>query len=224
MLSHEHFDHMSMAPDLLRRLPVGHVAVNNHFGKTAAGRHMLAAFRSHDIPVSAMRAGDCLRVGSTCVHILNPPHDWEINPPPGELLNETSLVALVRSEVGQVMLTGDAGLSALAPLVFADHTTGGVDVLQAPHHGTPSMASAALLRKLRPRLVVASRSASAWLPGEIRTLPLPEATRYYDTALDGMTTITLSASASACVRTFLRRAESTAKAKPSPEGAEAHWQ
>ena len=99
-----------------------------------------------------MQAGDLERIGDTEIRVWHPPPpDWERQ----RVRNDDSVVVELRQGDVSILLTGDiereaeralAPRLALAPIV----------VLKAPHHGSATSSTAALIAAARPGAVVFS--------------------------------------------------------------------
>jgi competence protein ComEC len=151
-ITHGDPDHIGGAPAILRLFqpPVvwEGVPVPPH-----AGLALLAkAADGLRIHWRTVQAGDVERIGEVRLRILHPPlPDWERQ----RVRNEDSIVIDVRIGEVSVLLPGDVGKegeTALLPLVSPAPIT----IVKAPHHGSATSSTPALLAALRPEAVVFS--------------------------------------------------------------------
>jgi len=115
-------------------------------------RELQAAARQAGSAWHAVRRGDAVTFDDVEVSILHPlPPDWERQ----RVRNDDSIVLDVRMGSVSVVLTGDIEAAAEADLarVLAPAP---IRVLQAPHHGSATSSSWALLRAAAPRAAIVS--------------------------------------------------------------------
>jgi competence protein ComEC len=163
ILSHADLDHFNGLVDLLDRFAVGQVTYTPTFAdKTTPGvRHTLEILEGRGIPIRVVKAGDRLTAGEVTLEVLHPPAQG-----PEGVENVRSLVLEVRHARNTLLLTGDlegAGLDRVLSLPRRR-----IDVLQAPHHGSPRANTKELAAWARPRVVVScqGRPQSPADPGE----------------------------------------------------------
>jgi competence protein ComEC len=160
LLSHADLDHFNGIPDLLERFTVGQVTCTPTFAeKPTPGVHgVLAEIDRRGIPRRVVRAGDFLTAGDVRLEVLHPPAEGvEGNE------NARSLVLVVRHAGHVLLLTGDlegAGLQRVLRLPPI-----GVDVMQAPHHGSKVSNTPDLARWARPQVVISCQGPP---PGGLR--------------------------------------------------------
>jgi len=148
-VSHADIDHFNGLPAILERIAVGQVSVTPSFDErdTDAGRAVRAALARQRVPVRVVQAGDRLTYGALRVDVLHPPPSG----PEGKE-NYRSLVLHLTHGAHRLLLTGDLegpGLDALL-----DQPALPVDVLMAPHHGSPAANTGPLAAWCQPRVVV----------------------------------------------------------------------
>lgn len=148
-LSHADLDHFNGVVELLERFDVGLVTMTPSFTqKSLPGvQKTLAEMERRHVPVRIAQAGDRLTAGAVTFDVLHPP---AFGPDGNE--NARSLVLRLSSENRTVLLTGDLegpGLNRVLTLPPEP-----VDVLMAPHHGSPTANTPPLPRWARPKLVV----------------------------------------------------------------------
>jgi len=126
VLSHLDTDHVSGAAALLRTLSVG---------------------RSR--PPGSLRAGDEVEIPGALLEVL-----W---PPPGRPAEGNDGSTVIRLSAGglTMLLAGDLEEEGLAGLLASGRDVR-ADVLLLPHHGRPTPLAGALLRAVRPRILVSS--------------------------------------------------------------------
>jgi competence protein ComEC len=143
-LSHAHPDHALGLQAVLEEVPTQQVWLPAGVGQGPLVSALLEAAGS--APVDEVEAGDPgLSIGAARLEILGPPVDR------GQLEseNDRSLVLRVRHDDVTFLLTGDLerqGEAALDP--------GHVTVMKAPHHGSNTSSTQALLAKSMPKYVV----------------------------------------------------------------------
>lgn len=149
-LSHADLDHFNGLPALLERFPIGQISCTPTFAhrKLEGVRLTLAALEGRKVPVRVIHAGDRLFAGEVIFDVLHPPAAGPDGPE-----NVRSLVLLVRHAGNSILLTGD--LEGVGRDLLLSQSPGIVDVLQAPHHGSPLANGPELVAWARPRLVVA---------------------------------------------------------------------
>jgi len=109
--------------------------------------------------VELVARGDSIRLGDVALRTLWPPRDV----PDGFDDNDTSMVTLIETESGAVLLTGDiegdamGRLRALVP-GLAGVTAGGV--IELPHHGSAREEAYGFLDWLDPGVVLQSTGPS----------------------------------------------------------------
>jgi competence protein ComEC len=155
-LSHADLDHFNGLLQLLDRFAVGRVSCTPTFADkgTPAVALTLAALAEHRIPVRILRAGDVLQAGDVRLEVLHPPAAG-----PDGVENVRSLVLEVRHAGHSFLLTGD--LEGLGQERVLGLPRRRIDVLMAPHHGSPAANGMALARWARPRVVVSCQGPEA---------------------------------------------------------------
>jgi competence protein ComEC len=152
VVTHGDPDHIGGAPAILRLFQPAvvweGVPVPPH-----AGLALLAkAADGLRIHWRTVQTGDVERIGDVRLRVLHPPlPDWERQ----RVRNEDSIVIDVRIGDVSVLLPGDVGKegeAALLPSVSPARIT----IIKAPHHGSATSSTPALLAALRPAAVVFS--------------------------------------------------------------------
>jgi competence protein ComEC len=149
ILSHADLDHFNGLPDLLDRFSVGEVICTPTFSnKETPGVHLvLERLRQREVKVRIIMRGDKFQVGDVAFHVLHPPDQG----PPGNE-NTRSLVLLVRHLGHSMLLTGDLEGEGRAQVL--SEPVDPVDVLMAPHHGSPTVNDVRLAEWAKPKVVV----------------------------------------------------------------------
>ena len=148
VLSHPHPDHALGLASALKQVPTERLWLPAGEEDGPLIRQVVAA--AGHARVEEVEAGHPpLRLGEATLEVLAPP-----DPDTRELLegaNDRSVVLLVRHGDVTVLLTGDVEADGEAAL--AEHL-GPVTVMKAPHHGSRTSSTEALLARTRPRHVV----------------------------------------------------------------------
>ncbi len=152
VLSHAHADHLNGLLAVARNFRIG------EFWEAGAARDdPLHAALLKALPVSTLRRrpgrGFRLRIGGVSVETLQPSGDAdEVR---AEAANDRSLVLRIAAGPTAFLLPGDIGGAAERELAGAAGDIRSA-VLKAPHHGSASSSSEALLDGVRPRCVLVS--------------------------------------------------------------------
>ncbi|MFL5321836.1 MAG: ComEC/Rec2 family competence protein, partial [Myxococcaceae bacterium] len=144
VLSHPHPDHALGLISVLPKVPTRELWL----GAGAEDGPLLAAVRSAagDATVKEVEAGSApFQLGLAKVEVLGPPKDRVLL----EGVNDRSVVLRVSFGEVSILLTGDIEAAAEETL-----ETGPVTVMKAPHHGSSTSSSKALLERARPKIVV----------------------------------------------------------------------
>ena len=145
IVSHRDRDHAGGAASLLAAFPVGQV-----WSSVAVADPLLAGART----VHRCRAGARFAAGSIAFAVLSPPAS--VYGRRNATTNERSCVILARVGTHRVLLTGDVPVREERALVQAAASAGRsvqADLMLAPHHGSRSSSSEALLAAVAPRWV-----------------------------------------------------------------------
>jgi competence protein ComEC len=151
-ITHGDPDHIGGARAVLRqfRPPVvwEGVPVPPHPGLAA----LAAAADDLGIRWRTVQAGDVERIGDVHLHVLHPPlPDWERQ----RVRNEDSIVIDVRMGDVSVLLPGDVGKEGEAAML-PHLSSARIVIVKAPHHGSATSSTPALIERLRPAAVVFS--------------------------------------------------------------------
>jgi competence protein ComEC len=182
-LSHADLDHFNGLAQLLDRFSVGQVSCTPTFAdKHTQGVAMtLDALEQWGVPLRVVKAGDVLAGGEVRLEVLHPP---AVGPPGVE--NVRSLVLEVRHAGHAILLTGD--LEGLGQQCVLSLPRRRIDVLMAPHHGSPAANTEELAKWARPGVAVSCQGAETGRKdggGPYRAV----GARYLDTHHDGAVSI-----------------------------------
>nr|WP_255449826.1 MULTISPECIES: DNA internalization-related competence protein ComEC/Rec2 [Myxococcaceae] len=147
VLSHPHPDHALGLRSVLAKVPTARLWLSADTTDGPLSRAVIAA-AGPGAQVEEIEVGHPpFPLGEATLEVLGPPRDRVLL----EGANDRSIVLRVRHGAVSVLLAGDVeaeGEAALLP------SLGPVTVLKAPHHGSRTSSSPALLERLRPRYVV----------------------------------------------------------------------
>ncbi|MCS6977400.1 MAG: DNA internalization-related competence protein ComEC/Rec2 [Gemmatales bacterium] len=151
LLSHADLDHFNGVPGLLDRFSVGMITVTPTFfaREEPAVDTIMARLEQQRLPSRIVQAGQLLKAGETEIEVLHPPASGPQGPE-----NARSMVLLVRYRGRSLLLTGDLEQEGLERVLSMAPRR--VEVLIAPHHGSPSANTERLAEWANPRLVVVS--------------------------------------------------------------------
>jgi competence protein ComEC len=124
-LSHAHQDHMDGLVDVLAAMRVGELWVGRNPATGGYVRLLETASRA-GVPIRSLRAGDV----AGGFRVLHPPGNHRTGPTPS---NDDSLVLLLETPTGSVLLSGDIETDLPSPPER-------VTVLKVPHHGSRNAA------------------------------------------------------------------------------------
>ncbi len=188
ILSHGDLDHFNGLRDLLDRFAVGLVTCTPTFAdkSTPGVRHTLDILQERAIPMRIVKAGDRLTAGDVTLEVLHPP---AVGPEGNE--NARSLVLQVRHAGHIILLTGDLDGAGLQR-VLSELPARRVDVLMAPHHGSPLTNTPELARWAQPRVVVSCQGRTS-TSAEVGKRYGRVGTQFLDTHNQGAVTVRSSA-------------------------------
>ncbi|MFU8888534.1 MAG: ComEC/Rec2 family competence protein [Trueperaceae bacterium] len=138
--SHADADHIEGLTAVLRSFPVGALLIGHPAEERVAFVDLLRTAAERGVPVVQARRGETYRVGGLDLDVLHPTHAAAGEP------NEDSVGLLVRWRGAPwALLLGDAPAAVEARLAVPP-----TPLLLAPHHGSASSTSEALLRAAQP--------------------------------------------------------------------------
>jgi competence protein ComEC len=152
VITHGDADHLQGARGLLERIGTRSVWEGVPVPPHAGLRALASAISNRHATWRTLQAGDRERFGEVEVRVLHPPlPEWERQ----RVRNEDSVVLELRIGEVSIVLPGDIGREGEAA-VQRWVQPGRVVVLKAPHHGSATSSSPALLDALRPAAVIFS--------------------------------------------------------------------
>lgn len=158
VISHFHADHIGGLSAVLASRSVAAVGVGPMLLPESGYRDVSDAAAKHGVPILALRRDTALTLGTVRLDVLGP-----AIPPPrdprdaGDSANDQSLVVMAHTEIGRILLTGDAE-AAGEEAILRSGADVRADVLKLPHHGSRTTAPA-FLEAVRPRLTLISVGA-----------------------------------------------------------------
>jgi len=141
--THADVDHIEGLAAVVRAFPVGRLLIGHPAPDRRAFAELMAAAAERGVPVTEARRGERYRVGDLELDVLHPTHHSAGEP------NADSVGLLLRWRGAPwALLLGDAPAAVEATLAVPP-----TPLLLAPHHGSASSTSEALLRAARPAWV-----------------------------------------------------------------------
>lgn len=143
IVTHPDRDHIGGAPSLLETVAVKELLLSSYVSDSGLETELLEAAAAYEIPTRRVGPGDAIDLGNIRLEVRHPPPDLAaLNSD-----NERSVVCLLHWGGKRILLTGDiekAAESLVAPGLEP------VDLLMAPHHGSRTSSSPALVDAARP--------------------------------------------------------------------------
>ena len=153
VLTHAHPDHLDGLVAVARNFRVGEFWEGRPAPAEGAYARLLKALPRR-VRRRRCARGERLEFGSVTVEVLHPaPAGSESGPVPAS--NELSLVVRITYGATSFLFMGDAGPQAERALLESGMDLRS-DVLQAGHHGSAASTSAALLKAVKPQLIIVS--------------------------------------------------------------------
>ncbi len=159
ILTHANSDHLGGLPHLASHFQVRTLLTNGESDGSPTYERLMAIAREKEIATPAL--SEVPRVwtaGGAQLAVLYPPADFKIRKVRERWrdLNNNSLVLQVRLGQDRLLLPGDIHAPAETELVALRGSELASNVLLAPHHGSRTSSSAALLEAVKPREVICS--------------------------------------------------------------------
>lgn len=154
VLTHANSDHLNGLIHIAERFRVGACWTNGASATTAGYRRLMAVLSEKKVPRPDYRQlYGRHRFGPAVVQVLHPGPTFDGKTAVGSR-NDHSIVMRVSMGGCALLLTGDITAPVEAALAATYGDALAVDVLQAPHHGSRSSSSAALIGAAAPTVVV----------------------------------------------------------------------
>ena len=156
LLTHQDYDHIGSALDVLKRYDVGVVYDNGveHTSKTY--ENLMAYLVEEDVNYKVVRDGD--KVTSpwpeVMIEVVSPPQDLIYSGKKADV-NENSIVLKVTYGSVSYLLTGDAEEKA-EEYILSTKADIDADILKAGHHGSSSSSTQSFLAKVTPDVITIS--------------------------------------------------------------------
>ncbi len=159
LLTHQDYDHIGSAIDVLKKYPVGMVYDNGVVHTSATYEKLMQYILDENISYQVVGAGDRLASpwSDVTLEVLSPPKDLILAGSKPDV-NENSVV--VKATYGTVayMLTGDAEKKA-EEFMLSSGANLSAAILKAGHHGSSSSSTQKFLNAVGPKVVVISVGA-----------------------------------------------------------------
>jgi competence protein ComEC len=145
VMTHASRDHHGGLAEVVERFGVDLLLDGGDGTRDRGFRAVVAAARARGVRRVRAVAPLTLRAGALTIDVLSP--GPRAPGPPADDPNPRAVVAVVRCDGFELLLSGDAESDALAPLALGD-----VDAIKVAHHGSADPGLAELLETLRPEL------------------------------------------------------------------------
>jgi competence protein ComEC len=180
VLSHPQSDHISGAPEVLRKLEIGLVLDSGIPSSDYYEREARREASRRKIPFRPAEAGQDFSLGALHLRILWP----RAGPSAGGDANESAVVVLVSYGSTDVLLPSDAESPVTLPLALQP-----VELLEVAHHGSADDGLPQLLERLQPQIAVISvgrdNDYGHPTPSTLATLAAEQGLRVFRTDQDG---------------------------------------
>lgn len=190
VLSHAQYDHYGGLAFLAQAFNPRALWWNGGAGTGPAVAEFWSTLAQHRVPIDIVARGVATRIDGVEVDVLAPAAA------DGGSLNDRSLVLRLRYRGHTLLFTGDIEADGERRLIERSTDIGSVTILKAPHHGSRTSSSAALLDALRPQAVVISAGyANRFrMPhGEVLARYAAHRTSVWRTDVDGAVTVVIAA-------------------------------
>ena len=156
LLTHQDYDHIGSALDVLKRYDVGVVYDNGveHTSKTY--ENLMTYLVEEDVNYKIVRDGDKVTSPWTgvMIEVVSPPQDLLYSGMKADV-NENSIVLKVTYGSVSYLLTGDAEEKA-EEYILSTKADIDADILKAGHHGSSSSSTKSFLAKVTPDVITIS--------------------------------------------------------------------
>ena len=156
LLTHQDYDHIGSAIDVLKRYDVGVVYDNGVVHTSKTYENLMAYLLEEDVDYKVVRDGDAVVSpwNGVKIEVVSPPQDL-IYAGKKPDVNENSIVLKITYGETTYLLTGDAEKEA-EEYILSTYADIDADILKAGHHGSSSSSTFAFLKEVTPDVVVIS--------------------------------------------------------------------
>ena len=160
LLTHQDYDHIGSALDVLKTYDVGVVYDNGVTHTSATYEKLMQYILDEDIPYQVVSAGDTIPSpwSEVTLEVLSPQKDNLIMSGSKPDINENSIVMKATYRNVSYLLTGDAEEKAEEAMLEAGMDLK-ADILKAGHHGSSSSSTQQFLNAVHPAVIVISVGA-----------------------------------------------------------------
>lgn len=146
-ITHPQLDHFGGFNFILDRFEVGAFVLNGRMVDLAEWQELMEKIKTREIPVIVLGAGDEIKYRDNRIHFLSPDNRQLQS---GEL-NDSSLVNLIETPEGRVLLTGDISM-AIEKYLLDKYGAEifDADILKVPHHGSKYSLGSEFLESVSP--------------------------------------------------------------------------
>jgi beta-lactamase superfamily II metal-dependent hydrolase len=159
LLTHQDYDHIGSAADVLKAYDVGVVYDNGVSHTSATYENLMTYILEENIPYRTVSAGDIIPSpwDEVRLDILSPPKDLILSGSDPDI-NENSVILQVTYGNVSYLLTGDAEKKA-EQLLLNSGRASDIDILKAGHHASSTSSTQGFLNTVKPEVVVISVGA-----------------------------------------------------------------
>lgn len=156
LLTHQDYDHIGSALDVLKRYEVGTVYDNGITHPSATYEKLMQYILEEDISYRVVSAGDKIPSpwNDVTLNVLSPQKDLIMAGSKPDI-NENSVVMKATYKNVSYLLTGDAEKKAEEAMLAVGSDLN-ADILKAGHHGSSTSSTKAFLNAVRPAVIVIS--------------------------------------------------------------------
>ena len=156
LLTHQDYDHIGSALDVLKRYEVGMVYDNGITHTSATYEKLMQYMLDENIPYRVVSAGDTIPSpwSEVTLDVLSPQKEL-IQAGSKPDINENSVVVKATYRNVSYLLTGDAEKKAEEAMLAAGADLD-ADILKAGHHGSSTSSTKAFLNAVSPAVIVMS--------------------------------------------------------------------
>ncbi len=156
LLTHQDYDHIGSALDVLKKYEVGMVYDNGIVHTSATYEKLMTYILEKNVPYHVVTARDLIASPwqDVTLEVLSPQRDL-ITAGTNPDINENSVVIKAVYQNVSYLLTGDAGKKAEEAMLAAGEDLN-ADILKAGHHGSSTSSTQKFLNAVSPAVIVIS--------------------------------------------------------------------